>query len=536
MAEMTVRNFVIDSLHKFFVKIMQNINDASPWKSGTGSSSAHLDGSLASGNYSVAEGYGTSALTYAHAEGYTTTASGSASHAEGSAAQAIGIFSHAEGNNTTASGSTSHAEGFNTTASGNNSHAEGSNAIASGNTSHAEGNWTQAIGDASHAEGYDTSATTQYAHAEGNVTLARGEASHAEGCETQAIGDYSHAEGYGTTASGYTSHAEGSGTIANGNYSHAEGNVTLASGNHSHAEGYETSALTAYTHCEGYGTIAKNPYEHTQGKHNLSHSGSTTATKTIHSIGYGTAANARKNLVEVMQNGDVYIQGIGGFTGANTGSTRTLQYTLSAKTENFKIDLYESGWSSLSSIQSALNTGKRVYVVGNVESDPPYFPLSVSRTDSIASFGGYDPTYGAMVGAYKAESYGEGDEPLEYEADSFRDNIFLHLNNLYNEDFSADEIYIVLDGTYYYISTAATINAATINIDYEPLSFNVLKQMAVLRFKTGSSPNITFNDRSLYASSIKYYDGAGSFQANTDYELNFFFSGNELIISQAVLS
>ena len=77
---------------------------------------------------------------------------------------ASGWYSHAEGYDTTASGYISHAEGSSTTASGNYSHSEGGNSIASGQYSHAEGSSTQAIGDYSHAEGISTVANNYCQH------------------------------------------------------------------------------------------------------------------------------------------------------------------------------------------------------------------------------------------------------------------------------------------------------------------------------------------------------------------------------------
>ena len=83
------------------------------------------------GNYSVAEGYQTTASRPAsHAEGHRTTASGADSHAEGFRTAANGESSHAEGYRTTASGTDSHAEGFWTTASGTDSHAQNTRTIA----------------------------------------------------------------------------------------------------------------------------------------------------------------------------------------------------------------------------------------------------------------------------------------------------------------------------------------------------------------------------------------------------------------------
>lgn len=99
---------------------------------GTGSFSLNRRDGTTIGNYSFAEGDGTTASgDYSHAEGSYTTASGNYSHAEGNITTASGDYSHAEGFNTTASGHYSHAEGIDTTASGDHSHAEGIGTIAS---------------------------------------------------------------------------------------------------------------------------------------------------------------------------------------------------------------------------------------------------------------------------------------------------------------------------------------------------------------------------------------------------------------------
>ena len=92
-------------------------------------------------------------------------------------------------------GASSHAEGLSTTASGSYSHAEGSGTIASGSYSHAEGHMTTASGDRSHAEGYTTTASGIYSHAEGVSTIASGESSHAEGWSTTAGSQYQHVQG-----------------------------------------------------------------------------------------------------------------------------------------------------------------------------------------------------------------------------------------------------------------------------------------------------------------------------------------------------
>jgi hypothetical protein len=78
----------------------------------TGSLIQGLEGNIATGEYS-------------HAEGSITKAIGDYSHAEGDNTQAVGNYSHAEGQDTIALGQYSHAEGFNTIASANYQHVQG---------------------------------------------------------------------------------------------------------------------------------------------------------------------------------------------------------------------------------------------------------------------------------------------------------------------------------------------------------------------------------------------------------------------------
>ena len=172
-----------------------------------------------------------------------------------------------------------------------------SNNTASGVYSHAEGQYTKATGSYSHAEGrYTTAGTSNYTHAEGYYTKASGTASHAEGSSSLASGDYSHAEGSTTIASGNSSHAEGYNTIATGSYSHAEGLTTTASG--------------AYSHAEGRYTTAQNEAEHASGRYNVSSKANTIfgdSGNTLFSIGNGEDSEYRHNVLDIRQNGDIYI-------------------------------------------------------------------------------------------------------------------------------------------------------------------------------------------------------------------------------------
>lgn len=147
----------------------------------------------------------------------------------------------------------------------------------------------------------------------------------------QCAGDNISIEGNIISALGYTYDKEkeafsvGEGN-ATGQNSYAEGQGTTAAGLTSHAEGSNTTASGDLSHTEGFVTVANNAYEHAQGSLNVSNTGTTPDKQTIHSIGIG-ANGARKNAQEVMQNGDHYIIGIGGYDGTNATDeeVKTLQ-------------------------------------------------------------------------------------------------------------------------------------------------------------------------------------------------------------------
>ena len=241
-----------------------------------------------SGSQSHAQGFYTiteNGAFYSHAEGSGSIvkAEGSAGHAEGHDTIVRGIAGHAEGYKTyvgiidvfpwAKSGSYAHAEGYYTTASGQAAHAEGYFSWAAGDYSHAEGRDTRAYGDYSHAEGYLTIASGSNSHAEGGSTNAGGVGSHAEGASTTALGQYSHAEGFSTLASGLYSHAEGNDSEANADSSHAEGYATIAhsSATYAHTEGQSTRTYSVASHTEGYDNQIQtnSPYSHAEGVANL---------------------------------------------------------------------------------------------------------------------------------------------------------------------------------------------------------------------------------------------------------------------------
>lgn len=283
------------------------------------------------GEASFAEGLDTKAINaYTHTEGRGTLAYGQYGHAEGKKTRAA-YASHAEGADTKADGQYSHAEGgvfkdtttgisTATTASGSKSHAEGEGSLASGQAAHSEGRLTKATADISHAEGNKTEATGNNSHAEGYETVASGAASHSEGVSTIAGIETVAKTASSDTADGKFTHAEGNGTLAHGNSSHAEGKSSISNGRNSHAEGANTKTDGVASHAEGYQTRTQNRNEHAEGSFNRSNKASDNygnAGNTLHSVGYGTSESNRKNALEIMQDGKVYITGVGGYDGAN---------------------------------------------------------------------------------------------------------------------------------------------------------------------------------------------------------------------------
>lgn len=121
------------------------------------------DGGVLTGNIASGE--------YSHAEGYKTTARGPRAHAEGCLTKASGDSSHAEGTQTEATNLTTHAEGYMTRAYGMYAHSEGVETQASGGASHAEGRGTIARASCQHVQGkYNIEDTTKYLHIVGNGT------------------------------------------------------------------------------------------------------------------------------------------------------------------------------------------------------------------------------------------------------------------------------------------------------------------------------------------------------------------------------
>lgn len=154
-----------------------------------------------------------------------------------------------------------------------------------------------------------------------NAYQGSGYASISEGYNTYTLGNFSHAEGHKSKTYGNSSHAEGANTIAIGGWSHAEGGYTKTQGLSSHTEGFHTEA--------------NNIAEHAEGNYNISHTGEgvyenwfDSGSYTVSSIGIGTSDEDRKNAFEVMQNGDIYMYGVGNYDGINLYGASTIKDTI----------------------------------------------------------------------------------------------------------------------------------------------------------------------------------------------------------------
>lgn len=289
------------------------------------------------------------------AQGYETIAEGNSSSATGSRTWAKGVASHTEGLETITEADGAHAEGGETKAKAIYSHAEGYKTIANAIYSHAEGSTTQTGGFSAHAEGNDTLADTNASHTEGSGTKVisyklvseSGDNGSTGGApeETPDYDDYkstedfrvryaacSHAEGNNTIAMGYSSHAEGVGTNAYGRASHAEGwgtqtgeLVELVEGNQTykisnsekgmaaHADGYNTKAIANYSRASGFETIASKDAQTVVGKYN----NETSRNGSLFVVGAGESASKRKNVLEVISDGEIVVYWEGAYYSLN---------------------------------------------------------------------------------------------------------------------------------------------------------------------------------------------------------------------------
>lgn len=190
---------------------------------------------------------------------------------------------------------------------------------------------------------------------------------------------------YGGIAYGTGAHSEGN-SNAIGELSHAEGSESNAIGELSHVEGHRTLAIGKYSHAEGYETIAQNIAEHAEGQYNISH------TNTIHSIGIGykdyeTEIEYRKNAIEVLYDGSVYVYGLGGYDGSTLENASTLQEVINnaggggADIDDLSISLIKT-WSSNKINKNFVEVNSSISEINSSISDLKY--VVAATTNKLA--------------------------------------------------------------------------------------------------------------------------------------------------------
>lgn len=305
---------------------------------------------------------------YISSTGYAI-AYGPGSHVEGQDCLATGDYAHAEGIKTLAANNGAHAEGTGTNAAGTYAHAEGQSTTAYATACHAEGGMCVCNGNYGHVEGFRCTVENTAGHAEGYITYCRANYGHVEGRQTNSIGPCAHAEGYGnkidrsititsiSNVEGYTSYFKADNTsdlkvgacfiidyipyvvtdIADGNiyvnrwieFKQQKYDIIImygaAYGNNAHVEGELGSAIGNNSHVSGMSCIAFNDNEVACGHYNYSFWSNDNAKRTLYSIGIGESDSNRKNAYELKENGDLYIYGVGGYTGKNSSEAKTIQ-------------------------------------------------------------------------------------------------------------------------------------------------------------------------------------------------------------------
>lgn len=146
----------------------------------------------------------------------------------------------------------------------------------------------------------------------------------------------------------------------------AGGVYSMANGDGSHAEGWHTTTTNRAEHAEGYYNIS-----HSVDAINFGSSGNT-----LHSVGIGT--DSRRNAFEIMQNGDIYAYGIGGYDGTNPTSSNS-------KTLKQVIEYASYLASQHPTISSAVTTGTTYILTKNDDT----WSGTIGRQSKISTDGNY---------------------------------------------------------------------------------------------------------------------------------------------------
>ena len=198
---------------------------------------------------------------------------------------------------------------------GTNNYVWGENATGFGANNTVNGKNAFAVGDTNITAGISSFAGGQNSRASGTASLAF----NGQATATKAIAINGAASGIASTGIGATSNAGADNSTAIGYFATTVGNAD-------------------YSVSLGYGTQTYNEGETALGNYNTVYSADTYNSpreQSFFTIGNGTASAARSNVLEIKKNNDLYLDGVGGFTGnnSNTAGIKPLQTVLNEKQE-----------------------------------------------------------------------------------------------------------------------------------------------------------------------------------------------------------
>jgi hypothetical protein len=245
---------------------------------------------------------------------------------------ATGNYSTALGYGTTASGVWATVMGYNTIASGVFSTAIGSSSQATGNTSTTIGNLTIAGGDYSFAGGYGTTVNGDYSTGLGRDLVVSGDYSFAGGNNNNISGNYSAVFGSGNIISNSNSAVFGSSNIATGtSWTFISGSQSIATGQGSTSIGVSVKSYGHHSTAIGRSVNAESFGEISLGLYSTEYTGGTTTswvgTDRLFNIGNGTGVGSRSDALTIYKDGRIEAQGPIGTVNIETGTTYTLALT-----------------------------------------------------------------------------------------------------------------------------------------------------------------------------------------------------------------
>ena len=202
-------------------------------------------------------------------------------------------------------------------------------------------------------------------------------------------------------ANGNNSVSAGDYTRSNGTSSIALGTSTTTTGLSSAAIGANSTAAGSYSVALGHGLGAVNTDETALGKFNNYIDTGTTAEKTFFTVGNGTSNNTKSNVLEIKQNDDIYVSGVGGFDGTNASSADTLQDVISGKQDTLvagaNITIQGNVISATGGSGGSYSAGQGIDITNNT--------ISVDNTiATVSDLQGYLPLVGGQLQANPSDA------------------------------------------------------------------------------------------------------------------------------------